>query len=160
MWQLCAARRCGAVQGGGEHPEGRAGSQSRREARGSDRIAQVSHTITLVRAGLTTCRLFTKASSSISIPRVKEICDRYRSLGFTRGAIELALQCASELDPQDKASDFVRDGEHPSDPRKALYEARMECYQCVVETLAVLDQNLDRATAQGDGEHLTTHMVL
>jgi nuclear pore complex protein Nup155 len=90
--------------------------------------------------------LFSKASSSVPIPRLQDVSERYRSMQYTLGAIELPLRCAVELDPQDKARDYVRDGEHPSDPRKALYTARMECYACVIEALAMLDELLDRAT--------------
>ena len=68
------------------------------------------------------------------------------------GAIELPLRCASEMDPQDRASDYVRDGEHPSDPRKALYSARMECYACVIEALGLFDEALDKATVAGNCE--------
>jgi hypothetical protein len=79
---------------------------------------------------------------------------------YTLGAVELPLRCAAEADPQDKASDFVRDGQHQSDPRKALYDARMECYSCVIEALAMFDELLDKATASGNGERTRTEMWL
>jgi nuclear pore complex protein Nup155 len=66
--------------------------------------------------------------------------------------VELGLRAAAEVDPNDKALDYVRDGQHPSDPRKALYATRMECYQCVIEALGMFDALLDRATAAGNGE--------
>lgn len=67
------------------------------------------------------------------------------------GAIELPLKCAAELDPNDKALDYVRDGRHPADPRKALYESRLECYSCVTQALGMFDEMLDKATASGNG---------
>lgn len=112
--------------------------------------------------------MFSKAAGSVGIPRLEDVAKRYRSLGFTVGkrctavrpksgadpvgSIELPLRCASELDPQDRATDFVRDGEHPSDPRKALYTARMECYSFVIEALGLFDEALDKATAAGSGK--------
>lgn len=115
-------------------------------------------------------RLFSRAAGSIAISRLQDVARRYRSQDFTagelryyvgrsfnssysiKGAVELPLRCAAELDPDDKASDFVRDGEHPSDPRKAFYTQRMECYALVIETLGELDQALDKATAAGNRE--------
>ncbi|KIR29674.1 nuclear pore complex protein Nup155 [Cryptococcus deuterogattii LA55] len=100
-------------------------------------------------------RLFTRAAGSIPIPRLQEVSERYRALNYTLGAIELALRTASDLDPHKKAIDFVRDGEHPADPRKALFEARKECYAEVIKALKVADDRLDKAVAEGDAATAT-----
>nr|XP_019008734.1 nuclear pore complex protein Nup155 [Kwoniella pini CBS 10737]OCF47515.1 nuclear pore complex protein Nup155 [Kwoniella pini CBS 10737] len=96
-------------------------------------------------------RLFTRTAGSIPIPRLQEVSKRYRNMQYTFGAIELPLKTAVELDPNDKAVDFVRDGEHPNDPRKALFEARKQCYEMVIDALGMFDELLDSATAQGNG---------
>lgn len=116
-------------------------------------------------------RLFIRAAGSIPIPRLQEVSERYRTLNYTLGkfilwavcdrtlcfvgAIELALRTASDLDPHKKAIDFVRDGEHPADPRKALFEARKECYAEVIKALKVADDRLDKAVAEGDAATAT-----
>ena len=95
-------------------------------------------------------RLFTKAAGTLPTPRLQEVTKRYRALQYTVGAVELPLTCAMDLDPTDKAQDYVQDGRHPSDPRKALYDARSECYECVIEALGSYDEMLDQATASGN----------
>lgn len=69
-----------------------------------------------------------------------------------RGTIELPLRVATELDPQDKAGDYVRDGRNAGDPRVGFLEERQECYKLVVEVLGSYDDALDKATAAGQGE--------
>ncbi|WVQ69011.1 uncharacterized protein L199_007223 [Kwoniella botswanensis] len=100
-------------------------------------------------------RLFTRTAGSIPIPRLQEVSKRYRNMQYTVGAIELPLKTAVELDPNDKAVDYVRDGEHPADPRKALFEARKQCYEMVIEALGMFDELLDKATAQGNASSAT-----
>jgi nuclear pore complex protein Nup155 len=68
------------------------------------------------------------------------------------GAIELPLQTAAKIDPNDQALDFMRDGMRQGDRRKELYEAREECYKVVTQTLGELDSKLSQAAASGDGE--------
>ncbi|WVQ84070.1 hypothetical protein IAT38_006215 [Cryptococcus sp. DSM 104549] len=101
-------------------------------------------------------RLFTRAAGSIPIPRLQEVSRRYRAMNYTIGAIDLALRTASDVDPQNKAADFVSDGEHPSDPRKALFDIRKECYAEVIKALAEVDARLDQAVAAGDAASATT----
>ncbi|WWD22088.1 hypothetical protein CI109_106577 [Kwoniella shandongensis] len=95
-------------------------------------------------------RLFTRAAGSIPVSRLHEVSKRYRALQYINGAIELPLKTAIDLDPSDKAVDFVRDGSHPSDPRKALFEARKECYEMVIEALQMFDEMLDKTVVNGD----------
>jgi nuclear pore complex protein Nup155 len=68
------------------------------------------------------------------------------------GAIELPLQTASKVDPDDLALDYLRDGTRENDRRKEIYDAREECYKVVTQALGELDGRLSQATASGDGE--------
>ncbi|EIW68747.1 hypothetical protein TREMEDRAFT_63207 [Tremella mesenterica DSM 1558] len=95
-------------------------------------------------------RLFNKAASSIPTSRLKDISARYRAMQYTPGAVELPLNCAANADPHDRAREYVRDGRHPADPRKAMYDLRMECYGLVVAALGAYDEMLDESTARGD----------
>ncbi|WOO79208.1 putative nucleoporin [Vanrija pseudolonga] len=97
--------------------------------------------------------LFTRASSSAAaavFPRLPDATRRYRTLNDVRGTIELPLRVATDIDPDDKAGDFVRDGRNPGDPRAAFLQQRQECYQLVVEALNSYDEKLDKAVAAGN----------
>jgi nuclear pore complex protein Nup155 len=95
--------------------------------------------------------LFIKAAANIQVSRLQETSKRYRSLQYTAGAIELPLKVAAELDPNDRAIDYVRDGRHPADKRKEYYEQRSACYECVIEALDMFDAALDKAVNDGNG---------
>ena len=104
-------------------------------------------------------RLFSRAGSAI-FPRIGEITKRMRALQYAPGAIELGLSCAASLDPQDRALDYVHDGRHPQDARKEFYEQRMECYACVIETLASYDESLNKVINEGGmGESHKTFLL-
>lgn len=66
------------------------------------------------------------------------------------GAIELPLQTAAKVDPNDQALDYMLDGMRQGDRRKELYDAREECYKVVTQALGELDSKLSQATASGD----------
>ncbi|KLT44819.1 nucleoporin-domain-containing protein [Cutaneotrichosporon oleaginosum] len=100
-------------------------------------------------------RLFNRAAGSAArsvYPRLPDATRRYRALNDVRGTIELPLRVAAELDPQDKAGDYVRDGRNAGDPRVGFLEERQECYKLVVEVLGSYDDALDKATAAGPGQ--------
>lgn len=100
-------------------------------------------------------RLFERAAISAPaavFPRLQDATSRYRALKDVRGAIELPLRVATEIDPDDKAGDYVRDGRQPGDPRGAFLEQRQECYQLVVEALGNYDEELNRAVASNSRE--------
>lgn len=95
-------------------------------------------------------RLFERAAASAPasvFPRLQDVTGRYRALIDVRGTIELPLRVATEIDADDKAGDYVRDGRQPGDPRKAFLEQRQECYQLVVEALASYDDQLNKVLA-------------
>lgn len=95
-------------------------------------------------------RLFSRASSSAAqsvFTRLPDATRRYRALKDVRGTIELPLRVATEIDPDDKAGDYVRDGRNPGDPRAAFFEQRQECYLLVVTALGSYDEELDNAVA-------------
>jgi len=112
-------------------------------------------------------RLFSKAAKDITPSKVAPIAKRYHDAGFTRGqlfsspqgkpadrvgAIELPLQTAAKVDPDDLALDYLKDGTRPNDRRKEIYDAREECYKVVTQALGELDSKLSEATASGNGK--------
>nr|ODO01102.1 hypothetical protein L204_01827 [Cryptococcus depauperatus CBS 7855] len=91
-----------------------------------------------------------RTAGSIPISRLQEVCHRYSVLDYNIGAIQLALYTAKNVDPNNKAVDFVHEGKHPADPRKALFDMRNECYQEVIKALKAADDQLDSAVSDGD----------
>ena len=53
------------------------------------------------------------------------------------------MKCAQDWDPSAQGLGYWNDGEISGDPRKALYDRRRECYECVFETLLAFDKMLD-----------------
>ncbi len=51
-----------------------------------------------------------------------------------------------------KANDYIADGQHPNDPRKRFYDTRIGSYGCVVDILGSLDDALDTAVSRGNRE--------
>lgn len=100
-------------------------------------------------------RLFSRAAGSagMGVAKIQDVTRRFRAQQYVPGAVELALKCALELDPQNKADDFDRDGRHPGDQRKQFWEMRRSCYECVIETLAMFDEILEKSAAEGNSEY-------
>jgi hypothetical protein len=63
------------------------------------------------------------------------------------GAIELPLRCAQEWDAAGLGAEYFEDGLPQGDPRQSAYERRLQCYECVFETLLVFDRLLDDESA-------------
>ncbi|SGY61158.1 BQ5605_C007g04532 [Microbotryum silenes-dioicae] len=90
-------------------------------------------------------RLFIKASKQLSFERASEVCHEYIELRYYLGAIELAVACAHEWDPTDRALSFAFEGEPANDPRKAIFDLRQKCNQLVFKTLSSTDDLLNEA---------------
>jgi hypothetical protein len=63
------------------------------------------------------------------------------------GVIDLALSCAHEWDPSDRAVSYWLDETPPNDSRSSAYEQRKACNALVFEALAHMDKLLDEAAA-------------
>ncbi|KAF9579638.1 hypothetical protein BGW38_004029, partial [Lunasporangiospora selenospora] len=70
--------------------------------------------------------------------KLKGICQEYMTIKFYPGAAELALSCAQEVDPSNKATGYVKDGKNPKDPRAEQYAKRFICYDNVIVVLKEL----------------------
>ncbi|SCV71463.1 BQ2448_3051 [Microbotryum intermedium] len=90
-------------------------------------------------------RLFIKASKQLSFERASEVCHEYIDLRYYLGAIELAVACAHEWDPTDRALSFAFEGEPSNDPRRAIFQLRQKCNQLVFQTLQSTDELLNEA---------------
>ncbi|GAA5858950.1 hypothetical protein JCM8547_007170 [Rhodosporidiobolus lusitaniae] len=90
-------------------------------------------------------RLFTKAARHLSLDRLKEICGEYTSMRYASGVIDLALSCATEWDPTDRAVSFWLDDCPSNDSRSSAYEQRRACNRLVFDALEAMDKLLDGA---------------
>lgn len=91
-------------------------------------------------------RLFIKTAKHLSFERLSEICGEYTSMRYPLGAIDLALCCAHEWDPQDRAVSYWLDGLPQNDPRLSAYELRKSCHQLIFDALRRTDDLLNEAS--------------
>ncbi|KAG0257515.1 hypothetical protein BG011_003926 [Mortierella polycephala] len=87
--------------------------------------------------------------------KLQNVCKEYMSLKFFPGAVELALSCAQDIDPSNKAADFAKDGSNSKDNRSEQYNQRMICYENAISVLREL--GLD--SAQGPLSSFAFHTL-
>ncbi|KAG0320862.1 hypothetical protein BGZ99_004279 [Dissophora globulifera] len=87
--------------------------------------------------------------------KLQGVCRDYMSLNFCPGAVELALTCAQEVDPSNKAAGYVHDGKTSKDPRAEQFVQRSICYDNVIAVLKEL--GLD--SAQGALSSVAFHTI-
>lgn len=87
--------------------------------------------------------------------KLQGVCQEYMDLKFFPGAVELALSCAHELDPSNKAAAYVKDGMNTKDIRLEQYQQRVICYD---NTAAVL-KKLGLDSAQGPLSSFAFHTL-
>ncbi|WFC97802.1 hypothetical protein MYAM1_000522 [Malassezia yamatoensis] len=91
--------------------------------------------------------LLMDSASQLPIEKVKQVCDTYQKLQFSRGAVQLALAAATACDPANVAVAYRADGcPVETSHRRALYEQRRGMYALVLDSLAASDSELDSAT--------------
>ncbi|KAG0242522.1 Non-repetitive/WGA-negative nucleoporin C-terminal-domain-containing protein [Mortierella sp. GBAus27b] len=87
--------------------------------------------------------------------KLQGICKDYMNLKFFPGAVELALSCARDIDPSNKAAGYVKDGMNSKDNRAEQYAQRIICYENTVHVLKEL--GLD--SAQGPLSSFAFHTL-
>ncbi|KAI1311300.1 hypothetical protein EDD11_003513 [Mortierella claussenii] len=87
--------------------------------------------------------------------KLQGVCRDYMNLKFFPGAVELALSCAQDIDPSNKAAAYVKDGINSKDVRAEQYAQRMICYDNAVNVLKEL--GLD--SAQGPLSSFAFHTL-
>ncbi|KAJ8496905.1 hypothetical protein ONZ45_g12257 [Pleurotus djamor] len=84
-------------------------------------------------------RLFSKGARNIEFEKLREIC----------GAIELPLTCAKLIDPSNSVFDIWYSGIEVNDERKELCERRQGCYDLVLDSLQVFEENSTKPSQDG-----------
>ena len=65
-----------------------------------------------------------------------EICNDYAQQRFHVGCVELPLERAKKIDPQQQGLAYMEAKNPPGDARLQFYQGRMQCYQLVFHALA------------------------
>ncbi len=56
------------------------------------------------------------------------------------GIVNLPLKYASDWDVDGRGETYFNEGCPPSDPRADAFQRRLQCYQCIVDSLVALDK--------------------
>ncbi|TCD69902.1 hypothetical protein EIP91_005726 [Steccherinum ochraceum] len=105
-------------------------------------------------------RLFTKAARILELDKLREICGDYQQLKYARGAVELPLHCADVEDSDQQGRGFWHSGCPPNDIREPLWQARLRCYDLVLDSLSVFEEQCGKVPSSGgldDPETVRTH---
>ncbi|XP_062607131.1 nuclear pore complex protein Nup155-like [Saccostrea cucullata] len=81
-------------------------------------------------------KLYKEVSQPLQLPVV---CTQFALVHYYTGIVDLCLTLAKKRDPQNLALHFYRSGEPQEDIQgMTAYMTRMECYNCITDTLAYL----------------------
>lgn len=85
-------------------------------------------------------RLFNQVAGDLTPENLQATVNSYVDLQFFAGAVQLSLNVAKEVDRGNKALHWANDGKPEGDPRAALYNQRMQCYELIHKILTHVDQ--------------------
>src|SRR6266404_8289276 len=108
-------------------------------------------------------RLFMKGARIMEFDKLREIIGDYQQLDFAKGAIELPLHCADTVDSDGMGKEYWQTVPFPdplnevggqtssanatTDPRRAAWEQRSNCYDLILDSLEAFE---NKAAAGGD----------
>ncbi|KAI8144562.1 Non-repetitive/WGA-negative nucleoporin C-terminal-domain-containing protein [Fennellomyces sp. T-0311] len=93
--------------------------------------------------------LFKDAAEYLTDEKLAEICNEYNRQRFHMGSVELPLERAKKIDPQQQGLAYMEAKAPPGDPREPLYEGRVRCYHLVFAALASVKQ-LSESSGQSE----------
>ncbi|KAI9246692.1 Non-repetitive/WGA-negative nucleoporin C-terminal-domain-containing protein [Phascolomyces articulosus] len=82
--------------------------------------------------------LFKEAADYLTEEKLVEICNDYAQQRFHVGCVELPLERAKKIDPQQQGLAYMEAKNPMGDARLHYYEGRMRCYQLVFNALAAV----------------------
>lgn len=113
--------------------------------------------------------LFIKGARILEFDKLREICGDYQQLNyakgkprncpyvsltyFPKGAVILPLTSAQVLDPDDLGLECWHAGLPSGDTRSEFSEQRLSCYELVMDSLTVFENNCVSAAAAGSVAH-------
>ncbi|KAJ1970431.1 hypothetical protein H4R35_005867, partial [Dimargaris xerosporica] len=85
-------------------------------------------------------RLFQRIAQHLTVPTLDDICQTYQGLLFHTGAVDLALACASAVDPSNQALPcYLNAPEAQTSVAKDALVRRQQCYERVFGVIQSLD---------------------
>lgn len=87
------------------------------------------------------------------------MCETFTETWILPGAVELPLSCAQVLDPDNIGLEHWLVNAPASDPRIEFAERRQKCYELVLDSLSLFEENATKAMQSGmdDPETIRTH---
>ena len=95
--------------------------------------------------------LFKEAADYLTDEKLTEICNEYNRQRYHIGSVELPLERAKKLDPQQQGLAYMEAKYPPGDPRQSLYQHRIDCYMIVFDSLAAVKQ-LSESSGQSEAK--------
>lgn len=112
-------------------------------------------------------RLFKQVAGALSFENLHMAVEKFTSLQFYAGAIQLALLVAQESDRGNRALAWINDGKPEDDPRSSSYEYRRRCYELIHHVLQAVDaatsndpEFMDGRPTVGATRRLEAHTVV
>lgn len=102
-------------------------------------------------------RLFLRAARVIDFEKLREICGDYQHLNYTKGAVELPLQCAAVADEDNVGINYWASGCPSDDPRSEFLNRRCRCYDLILHSLTVFGDQCTQNPARQDFEDVRNH---
>ena len=100
--------------------------------------------------------LFSQVAEGLPMDYLQSAIQRFISMQFFAGAVQLALKVAQESDRAREAISWVADGRPESDMRQAKYEARQHCYDLVHTVIKAVDETEGQEASFVDGRPSVT----
>jgi nuclear pore complex protein Nup155 len=83
----------------------------------------------------------------LEFDKLREVIGDFQQLGYAKGAIELPLYCAQAQDSDNAGMECWHANSSDQDPRYPLYKLRLQCYDLVLDSLSVFEENCTKAQA-------------
>lgn len=87
-----------------------------------------------------------QAAGQIALPRLEQLLKEFRSLGYSGGAVDLSLHCASVWDTEGKGLAWWNEGCPSSDLREANFSRRQDCYKAITALLEATETEIEQAS--------------
>ncbi|KAF8647929.1 hypothetical protein AX16_006461 [Volvariella volvacea WC 439] len=97
-------------------------------------------------------RLFIKGARILEFEKLREICGDYQQLKYAKGAVLLPLTCAQVFDVDESGLEYWRAGCPNGGNGQEAAEQRLRCYDLVLDSLTVFEENCINAKASVTGD--------
>ncbi|KIM48278.1 hypothetical protein M413DRAFT_439999 [Hebeloma cylindrosporum] len=92
-------------------------------------------------------RLFSKGARILEFEKLREVIGDFQQLNYAKGAVTLPLICAQLQDTDNAGMECWHAGSPANDPRLELVSQRGRCYDLVLDSLTVFEDNCAKVQA-------------